>query len=305
MGMNEQQATMNPHDFHIVYDGDALKGNTFDVRELAPALLAFGDMLEHANRVLNDDKIQVSVRVNASFKTGCFGIDFSLVQTGVQQIIDMFTTKEVAALATILGLLGLNGKDGLLWLIKKLKGRKIRSIEPLNASHTRIYLDDDHVDIEHVIVEMLADVALREAIEKAVYKPLQAEGIDSFSVTDGKDITFDIHGAEADYFVSPPQEDLIINSNTIELSLSPISLSFKENNVWKFTDGSATYAIRMTDSDLLRRIENNEISFSKGDVFRLKLATTTWQTQAGIKTEYNLLEILSYTKGAKQLKLVD
>jgi len=243
--------------------------------------------------------------VKASFKTGCFGIDFSLVQTGVQQIVDMFTTKEIAALGAILGLLGLNGKDGLLWLIKKLKGRKIRSIEPLNESHTRISLDDEHVDVENAIVAMLADMELRRSIEHAVYKPLQSEGIDSFSVTDGKQVAFNIRGSESDYFISPSQDDITIDSNTIELSLSPVSLSFKENNVWKFTDGSATYAIRMTDGDLLRRIESNEISFSKGDVFRLKIKTTTWQTQTGIKTEYNLLEILSYTKGAKQLKLVE
>jgi len=296
---------MNPHDFHIVYGGDALTGSTFDVRDLAPALLAFGDMLEHANRVLNDDKIEVSVRVKASFKTGCFGIDFSLVQTGVQQIVDMFSTKEVAALGVILGLLGLNGKDGLLWLIKKLKGRKICSIEIISDSHTRIALDDEHIDVEHAIIAMLADAELRKAIEKAVCKPLSSDGIDTFAVTDGETITFQVKGEESVYFSAPSQEDVIIDTNTIELSLSPVSLSFKENNVWKFTDGSATYSIRMNDVNLIKRIENNDISFSKGDVFRLKLEVITWQSLNGIKTEYNLLEIISYTKSAKQLKLVD
>lgn len=39
---------MSSTSFQVVYDGPALEGSTIDVRDLAPALLAFGDVIEQA-----------------------------------------------------------------------------------------------------------------------------------------------------------------------------------------------------------------------------------------------------------------
>jgi hypothetical protein len=54
---------MNTAQFSIYFDGPALREGTMDVRDLAPAMLALGDMLEHANRVVNGPEVTVSVRV--------------------------------------------------------------------------------------------------------------------------------------------------------------------------------------------------------------------------------------------------
>ena len=69
----------------IVYDGDALKDGEMDVRQLAPALLPIGDLLESANKALNDDSATVSVRVRSDFKQGSFEIDFVVVQSLAEQ----------------------------------------------------------------------------------------------------------------------------------------------------------------------------------------------------------------------------
>lgn len=66
--------------FHLVYDGPALDEHRMDVRALAPALLAMGDLVERANMILNGEQVKVSVDVHASFKAGSFGIDMELAK---------------------------------------------------------------------------------------------------------------------------------------------------------------------------------------------------------------------------------
>ena len=53
---------MSSTSFQVVYDGPALAGSTIDVRELAPALLAFGDVIEQANFTLNAGRTSVALR---------------------------------------------------------------------------------------------------------------------------------------------------------------------------------------------------------------------------------------------------
>lgn len=65
----------NDMKFRIVYDGPALETHEMNVRDLAPALLSLSDALEEAGKTLYGNKTVVSVKVNASFKAGSFGID--------------------------------------------------------------------------------------------------------------------------------------------------------------------------------------------------------------------------------------
>ncbi|WP_164672344.1 hypothetical protein [Pseudomonas viridiflava] len=65
---------MSKASLQIVYDGPALQTHEMEVSNLAPALLALGELFEEANTTLNDYRTKVSVNVKGSFKTGCFAI---------------------------------------------------------------------------------------------------------------------------------------------------------------------------------------------------------------------------------------
>lgn len=57
---------MIKENFQISYDGPALANNEMDVKDLAPALLSLGELLEEANRVVNGDKVSVVVNIKAT-----------------------------------------------------------------------------------------------------------------------------------------------------------------------------------------------------------------------------------------------
>ena len=86
-------------------------------------------------------------------------------------------------------------------------------------------------------------------------------------------------------------------------TFSITSLSFKEDNKWRLSDGTNTFYVTITDRDFLHQVDDNLKSFSKGDLLKVKLKTTTWQTAEGLRTEYEAMEIIEHLVGARQLRL--
>ena len=68
-------------ELHVVYDGDAVRSGSMDVKELAPALLSIGALCEEANRTLNGDRAQITVNVRAGFERGSFEVTLEILQT--------------------------------------------------------------------------------------------------------------------------------------------------------------------------------------------------------------------------------
>ena len=85
---------MSDATIQLAYDGDALRNGSMDVRDLAPALLAAGELCEKANDVLNDGRAKVSVRVRSDFKTGSFELSLDVVQTLIEATKTIFTHKD-------------------------------------------------------------------------------------------------------------------------------------------------------------------------------------------------------------------
>lgn len=303
---------MSKATFNILYDGPALASNEMDVRELAPALLSLGEVLEEANSTLNNGRTQVSVKVRASFKTGCFGIELDVLQTLAQQVQILFSNEHVSTAKQILEWIGLlttavgtpvAGYKGLLGLLKWLRGRQINRVVLLENGLMRIELDDEHIDVERQVIDLYRQAKLRKALE-GVLKPLESEGIDEFAVTDRpqSERFLTINKQELHYFSTPALAPETLSEEEVEMNLQLVNVAFREDNKWRFYDGTTSFYAQVLDHDFLRQVQGNQ-PFASGDILRARLRRTQTLVGENMKTEYVLLEVLEHRRATTQIPM--
>lgn len=302
---------MSKASFNVLYDGPALASSEMDVRELAPALLALGNLLEEANSTLNDGRAQISVKVKASFKTGCFGIELDVAQTFLQQMNILFACEKVATAKQLLewlgllvgtGTIGLACGKGLIGLLKWLRGRSFNRVVLLEDGLVRIELDGDHFVIEQQVIELYRQAKLRAALQD-VMKPLESPGITEFAVTDKKQHRFVVvESSELSYFIPPELAPELLSEEEVEMNLQLVNIAFKDDNKWRFSDGSTSFYAQVTDRRFLDQVRRNE-SFSGGDILKARLLRTQSLTGDAMKTEFVLLEVLEHRRAASQIPM--
>ena len=295
--------------FHIIYDGPALKKNEIDIKDLAPSLLALSDAIEEANNILNRGRAKVVLNIKASFKTGSFGVDLSLIQDILDNVLKLFKTDDIVAAAALLGILGISAKEGVVGLIKVIKwiaGRKISSIQLEKDGKAIINIDDEKLETEKQTIELLESHKVRKSIEKAIAVPLESDGIDSVTTTDdpeneNKFVT--VKKEERSYFITPEQEDEELEDQIYETHLQLISPVFQEGNKWRFTEGNGPFHAEIKDKIFVSKVQNSEISFSSGDILIVKIRKRQYLEKGKIKSEYEVIKILEHRPAAKQIKL--
>jgi hypothetical protein len=110
---------------------------------------------------------------------------------------------------------------------------------------------------------------------------------------------------EVHYYALPEVRDEVILEQISTSNYSIVSLAFKEDNKWRLYDGSGTISVTVSDNDFRYNVDNNLISFSKGDILLCEVKTTQYRTNGGLKTEYEVLRVIEHKPAARQLLLFD
>ncbi len=286
--------------FKIAYDGEALRDHSMDVRDLAPALLSLGKLFDAANLVLNGDKVTINLQVKAH-SSGSFEVALELFQTFGTQVSHFLSGDLVTSVLNLKDLV-IGSGVGIFYLIKKLKGKKPDRIEHLNDGMVLLELNSETMVVPVNLLRLYQDVAVRTASEE-VLRPLYHNKIDRFIIKDNDEVTEEITKADVDYFTLPEIRDEIINESTHEAAYSIFALAFKDDNKWRLHDGNSTISVQMKDDVFRRKVEENLISFSKGDILRCRVKATQWRSDNGLKTEYEVLEVVEHIPAAKQMLL--
>lgn len=140
----------------IRYDGPALANHEMDVHDLAPSLLALGELCRDANNLLNGDAASVRVLVKADTEQKCFQLGFELVQTLYDQLTDLLGQDGIQNAKNILEWIGIIGAatgatGGTLFALVKWQAKHIKSGITYNINigeNSVMYLASDGSSME-------------------------------------------------------------------------------------------------------------------------------------------------------------
>lgn len=300
----------------IAYNGPALASGEMDVKSLAPALIAFADLVDNVNRVIGgENKIRVLLNENSIHK-GSFDITYLLDESLLQQaklFVGMAENNGLSALMTILGWGTTTGGViyGIFTLIKKIRGRSLSGIQNKEDEKVEISLaDGEKILTTEKTLKVFLDVNCRINIEKVI-EPVTQDGIESFELRnpehkeDRQPLEI-ITKHETKDFVAPPAAETADEEpkQTEEQELLvKISLISFEQGKWKLTDGNNTFWARIDDEDFCKKVENGELSFTSGDMLRVRYYTSQEIKAGNLRTDYIVTKVLELKKRPEQIKL--
>ncbi len=304
-------------DFKVSFSGLAVENGEIDVNELAPALLAFGDLIQISNRAINGDTSKMTVKVKAT-SHGSFEILLTVSQdtnflAQVQEFLEFAKNNKegIESASNLVNLLfqtvagGVAFGGGLFALLKFLKGKKPDKIEHHDDKTVQLHFGDNVFITNNYVYELAKNPQVREATEKAM-KPLKSDGIDSLSIKLNENTEpLNIAKQDASYFIVPNNdEDEIVIDEMRKMTLSIISLTFKEENKWRFSNGEANFTAPIEDIEFLKRIENNEVSFAKNDFLICEVQEKQLSTPKGLRIDRIIKRVLEHRNSVKQLTLI-
>lgn len=294
-------------EFTVAYGGDALTKGYMDVKQLAPALLSMGELLDQANQKLNGDRAKIQVNVNADFRKGSFEITLNVNQL-FDQVGQIVTTYSAEQILLFLGLsipllaaaVGIP-VFGLIQLIKKLKDSKIDKTEKIGDKIT-IHATTQNgnnivIESDELVFNFYNDPAIRHSLN-AVLEPLNSDGIDEFhTMRDGKEQE-SITKKELPYFQQGVIEDAPppLVDDTRKAIFGLRSLNFKPDKQWRLTSDIGTISAKIIDEQFLQGIEKGDVRLGKHDILEVNLQTKQWIQEGKIKSENLIVKVIKHHK---------
>lgn len=304
--------------FKLIFDGEALTNHEINPRDLSIALLAIDSLLKEANQAINHGRIRAQVSVKGSFETGSFTINlvFSLIDQ-IKDLFDLYNNNDsIINPKTILGsMFGIGaycskGHKCLVYIIKFLKGSRPDKIFENDDGSLTIIKDGCEITSEKKTYELYRNYKLRKSFEDLVSPVLSNSGISDVAIKHNNDDEnfCMITKEEASFFACPEvQEEKMDTQACFETNISIINLSFKEGNKWYVNDGQSSFYVTVEDDEFLKRIDNRNIAFAKGDILKVRIRREQFINiqESKLKTENFIEQVMNYTVPSTQLPLIE
>lgn len=290
-------------DFQVVYDGPDVEQGTMDVRDLAPALLSLGYIIEEANRRVNGTDRPVSVKFQAT-ERGSMAVQLAIEAGSLwHSLSELFNGQDAQAIERLLAILGISAGSvtaGLWGFIKWMAGRRVESVVPVGSTSFVVKVEGDNntVVVDRVTYGMAQDPRVVSEAAKVV-KPLEKEGIHMFGMRQVRGGEFGDVVDKSDlpaFAVSMPSTDVETSTPIILQVISP-DLS-DSNSKWRFTDGDNKFMASIEDEGFLDAIRSRKILLGHGDAIYANLVRRQFTNSQGqLRSEYIVRGVSQYYPG--------
>ncbi len=296
--------------FIVSFDGPGVADGRIDVRDLAPALLSLGRMIDAANLAIHGEKRPIKVEVKA-VAVGCFEVHLDAILSGwdlIKSVIDRGEVDEAKKLLEWMGLLGmpLSGVS-LFKLYRWLRGRSPERVVTLPNNEFRFELDGLSITVPFEVMRLYRERAVNQAVGELL-TTLRGDAIREISFfeegrapTDAPAETL-TQADRASFSLAAPAPVVVTDASS-RLALSIRSLAFQEGNKWRLFDGQNTITATIADEDFLNRVDLNLIRFAKDDILLCEVRTVQTQGTEGLKTEHTVLKVHEHKAAPAQIPL--
>jgi len=291
--------------FGVKYEGPALADGRMAVRDLAPALLALGELFTEASTTLYPDRPPVALDIHAT-RQGSFDVDLILTAAeGAWDAAELFGSDGLSTLINLKEIIlgGSGGTISLIHFIKWLRGRRIKTVEDapaedeaLEPGQVRVTVEDGKTSIEvpQEVLKLHKSLSVRTNA-KEVVRPLEREGVDTFKATADSEVTVAVGKEDLPAFnaIEPPEEEEELQDTTRETTVQIVAIAWNEDNKWRFSEGGAdaSFYARIEDPAFWDGIDKGAEAFRKGDLLKCSLRTIQRKVDGRLEVEYQIVKV--------------
>ena len=299
--------------FRIGFEGPGVDNGEIDVLDLAPALLALGELVQTANSVLNQDRAKARLIVRAS-ENGSFIAVLALDVSFITDLLDKLAAhgQGITAAKDLTNILLAAGGGvgavgaGVFAALRALRGRKIEKIVDNSDGTKTLIGGGNSVIVEKRTLILLQSPGVREMTEMFARSALRAKGVEGIRImrekdTGAPDVRLEHTDIPALSMPSQDEAEVIETTHEREGLLKIVTGQFQEGYKWRFSDGSNTFTADMKGTDFLTRMENAEIRLSKHDTLKCRIRETQTLQGSNLRTDIEITAVTKYIPGPRQL----